>query len=178
MKTKSVGLVLVVMLLGATLSRADDGPARAQPNGRVILLPRTDAPQTSAVANGATPAPVAQAPLAPVAQAPLAPAPVAVPAPAGPAPCASCKGGNGCGYRRKWYDQSLLDWLLYFPPSRQEWPCSCQRRCTPCCTPPLYTYFLRDCVGPDCPDGGHDRGAGCGKSCKSGCGTGCKGSAP
>jgi hypothetical protein len=170
METKSIGLVMVAMLLGATLAWADDGPARAQPNGRLFLMPGAGATQPAGGANGATPAPVAEVPLAPV--------PAVVPAPAGPAPCTSCKGSNGCGYRRKWYDQSLIDWLLYYPPSRQEWLCACQRRCTPCCTPPLYTYFLRNCVGPDCPEGCRDRGAGCGKGCKSGCGAGCNGSAP
>jgi hypothetical protein len=75
------------------------------------------------------PTPVAPAPSAPV----IAPAAV----PLG-IPCA-CHHEHGSCCRRLW------DWLTYRPLTEPN-PCGCCHNCVPCCTPPLYTFFLNNCA--------------------------------
>jgi len=84
---------------------------------------------------------------------PAEPRPATLPAPrrmvsAPPAPIvdAPCK-----GVCASWCDtcsaqcQRLVEWATYRPLTRCG-PCGCLPCITPCCTPPLYTFFLTDCV--------------------------------
>ncbi len=74
----------------------------------------------------------------------------AMPAQGAPAPmsesCGTCQGGCAC-----WWQgcqercQRLVDWLSYRPLCQQCGPCGCLPCLAPCCTPPLYLYFLSDC---------------------------------
>jgi hypothetical protein len=50
-------------------------------------------------------------------------------------------GGSECGGSQ----HCLVEWLSYRP--LQPWGCCCGSKFAPCCTPPLYTYFVCYCYG-------------------------------
>lgn len=110
-----------------------------------------------------------------------------------PRPCCaqtSCAQTKGAAPRH-----CLVEWLTYRPLSRCGFCCGGQKA-APCCTPPLYTFFLHDCAGSglarccgakaDCTGDGCQRqpllgflhGRSCGQKacqpCCNGSGDGCK----
>jgi hypothetical protein len=76
----------------------------------------------------------------------------AEPQPPAASPC--CKGAcaTRCHSCAEQCDR-LIEWLTYRPLTRCG-PCGCLLCVSPCCHPPLYTYFLADCVeGGPCGHG-------------------------
>ncbi len=67
----------------------------------------------------------------------------ATPTPAAPVPCqgvcASCRATCAAQCQR------FIEWATYRPLTRCG-PCGCLPCIAPCCSPPLYTFFLTDCM--------------------------------
>jgi hypothetical protein len=86
-------------------------------------------------------------------------APVAAPIAPVAAPCLT-------GPPHRCFRDQLVDWLTYRPLCHNI--CDCFPRCTPCCEPRLYTFFIAPCcinpTGAGCRAAcAHDRCCGCGE---------------
>lgn len=68
------------------------------------------------------------------------------PAPAPPQPPVAASSPCPCPAACPVPRHRVWDWLCYRPLTRSGC-CRCGYGCTPCCTPPLYTFFLQDCHG-------------------------------
>jgi len=137
MKSASVLIAAAALVLGAMVVRADEplpAPRQVPPDGKIPPAPRKSAP----AAQETLPAPKK---IAPATEETL-PAPTRSTPPIEinaadfyPAGCASCASGYHLTC------QQLKDWLFYVP-SKGPGPCSLCKQAQPCCTPPLYAFFL------------------------------------